>query len=81
MSKTTKTKRATKLQLDGGLPKCQCGCGEMVGSPKSRFRMGHDARFHGRVTKLADGRLKMADLKSQIEPYALPLYRAAVKAH
>ena len=43
--------------------------------------MGHDARFHGRVKKLADGRLKMADLRKQVERYAVPLYEEAVKAH
>jgi hypothetical protein len=55
--------------------KCSCGCGEMC-KPKRTFRQGHDARFHGRVRKLTDGRLIMADLKEMVEAYALPLYKA-----
>ena len=69
--KTTKTKPAA------GQP-CKCGCGETTSGPKRLFRMGHDARFHGRVAKLKDGRLSMSDLKADLGKrgaYALPFYR------
>lgn len=57
---------------------CRCGCGEIC-KPKRTFRQGHDARFHGRIRKLRDGRLKMADVKAVIEPYAVKYYAAEVE--
>ena len=58
-----KAKAKIKLQRSGPakqrtpkapkeLHECLCGCGEMVGG---RFRMGHDARYHGWLNKLASG--------------------------
>lgn len=40
------------------------------------FRQGHDARFHGRITKLKDGRLTWVDVVALIEEYAIPNYEA-----
>lgn len=37
-------KKAPKAKKD--LPQCLCGCGAKVGSPRSRFRPGHDAKVH-----------------------------------
>ena len=63
--------------------RCLCGCGESPKSEKGRFCMGHDARFHGRLKKLADGRLSMAALKKELGrrgTYALPNYAKAVES-
>ena len=57
---------------------CHCGCGFPT-KPKRNFLQGHDARFHGRVLKLKDGRLTMAQLKKDINSYAIPTYEAALK--
>ena len=58
---------------------CQCGCGEPVAKGRL-FRQGHDARFHGRVAKLRDGRLDTKDLPGLgVKPYAMPHYLDAVK--
>ena len=64
--------------------RCGCGCGDTPKGDKSRFCIGHDARFHGRVKKLGDGRLTMTDLKKQLGrrgTYAVPGYTKAVKSH
>jgi hypothetical protein len=55
---------------------CRCGCGETL-NPGRRFKMGHDARYHGRLKKLADGRLKPEELAALVKPYALPFYKGA----
>jgi|GEM_PF-7101827 len=54
---------------------CYCGCGKSPKRKTSRYMPGHDARFHGRIVKILDGRLTLEDLKGEIETYALPLYR------
>lgn len=61
--------------------KCGCGCGQMT-KPGSKFLQGHDARFHGRARKLADGRLSLADLTKELGKqgtYALASYKEAAK--
>jgi hypothetical protein len=81
-SKSTKKKAARKPSpkkpaAEAAL--CHCGCGEPVAKGRS-FRQGHDARFHGRVAKLADGRLSIEDLPGLgVKPYAVPFYLDAEK--
>lgn len=69
MAKTTKkTARSgsrAKLRLDGGLPKCECGCGEIA---KSRFPSG--GTTPGSTWR--SWRLKMR-AKSATTPAAVPL--------
>lgn len=42
---------------------CKCGCGELV---KNNFRQGHDGRYHGWLKKVADGKLKFAELNETV---------------
>lgn len=59
---------------------CNCGCGEKTNG--GRFLPGHDARFHGRVKRLADGRQKWADLEAELGKkgeYSHPHYKEALK--
>lgn len=51
--------RAPKVEAKPGAP-CLCGCGELAKSGRS-FLQGHDARFHGWMKRLADGRMKPSD--------------------
>jgi len=54
---------------------CRCGCGEKV-TPGRRYRPGHDARFHGRIKKIKDGRLKLSELPGLgVRKYAMAEYR------
>ena len=39
--------------------RCACGCGE---GARKHFKAGHDARYIGRLKRVADGRLKPGDL-------------------
>lgn len=57
VAKAPKGERAPKAPK--ALHPCCCGCGEMV---SGFFKMGHDARFHGWMRKLADGRLEVKDI-------------------
>jgi hypothetical protein len=72
---TQEKKVSAKAKEPKPLEKCRCGCGvEGAGT----YRMGHDARFHGRVKKLLDGRLSMAHLEKELGhagEYALAFYR------
>lgn len=62
-AKAAKPKHAARTKPGPkDLPICGCGCGDQCGSVKSRFLPGHDARFHGYVAKIKDGRLKYAEL-------------------
>lgn len=56
--KASATPRKAKVQ-EPGAP-CLCGCGELAKSGRS-FLQGHDARFHGWMKRLADGRMKPSD--------------------
>ena len=62
ISKTTETEEL-----------CHCGCGGKL-KPKRNFLQGHDARFHSRVKKLKAGIITMADLKKEVQPYAVKYY-------
>lgn len=78
MAKETaaKAEKSSKVAV-----KCGCGCGEMT-KPGSKFLQGHDARFHGRCRKLADGRLQWDDLVKELGKkgeYALPDYKEGMK--
>lgn len=57
------TTKAPKAPREPKAPKeprpCLCGCGEMTASS---FRMGHDARFHGWMKRIADGKLDASTL-------------------
>ena len=55
--------------------RCLCGCG---GATRSRFCMGHDARYHGRIKRLKDGRLTLRDLEAEIGAEAIQTYRDAL---
>ena len=46
MAKATKAAPKAKAKVAKVLPLCLCGCGDKVGSPRSRFRPGHDAKVH-----------------------------------
>lgn len=63
------------------LGKCLCGCGDATSG--SRFKPGHDARFHGRIRRITKGTLTMAELQKEIgkKNYALPAYEAALTNH
>jgi hypothetical protein len=68
-------KVSAKAKEPKPLEKCRCGCG--VEGPGT-YRMGHDAKFNGRVKRLLDGRLSMAELEKELGhagEYALPFYR------
>lgn len=43
---------------------CGCGCGTLV---KGRFAIGHDARFHGWIKRVGDGRMTIAELPEQVK--------------
>lgn len=58
-AKAAKVKKAPKVKTPVTLNMCGCGCGAAV---KSKFQMGHDARFHGWLKRLKDGRMKPTDL-------------------
>jgi hypothetical protein len=50
---------------------CLCGCGEPLLKPGRRFRQGHDARFHGWIKKVEDGRMKFEDLNSTVQEWCI----------
>lgn len=89
-TKATKTSKATEKAAPAekkpsrskkGAVKCGCGCGQMT-KPGSKFLQGHDARFHGRCRKLADGRMTMDDLIKELGKtgeYAIPAYKEGQK--
>lgn len=66
-----------KAASSGKANLCRCGCGEECAR---NFKQGHDSRFHGRVKKLQDGRLSMADIRKDkaIAPYAYKFYEEAM---
>lgn len=59
---------------------CKCGCGELA---NKSFRQGHDGRYYGWLSKVADGRLKFEELASPIRKDLKDVagVKAAVKAH
>ena len=61
--------------------KCWCGCGEDTSG--SKFKPGHDARFHGRIKRLKRGTLTMETLKTEIgqSNYAFNFYQEAIESH
>lgn len=75
LPKTVKTKAAAKADNKEKLAKlkeakkkdpinpCGCGCGTLVAG---RFSMGHDARFHGWIKRVGDGRMSIAELPEQV---------------
>ena len=74
-------KSPTEPVIANPLGKCLCGCGEKTSG--SKFKPGHDARFHGRVRRLQNGKLTLEDLKTEIGQtnYALSTYETAVTSH
>lgn len=57
-SKTAKAKKAAGPKRDKApktVRQCVCGCGEET---TGHFAPGHDARYHGWIKKLADGRIQ-----------------------
>lgn len=60
-AKPAKAAKPTKEKTPKQLSECLCGCGEMVAG---RFRMGHDARYHGWLGKLASG-MSIADVNAK----------------
>jgi hypothetical protein len=63
-NKAAKGKKAANGKVRAAKPpktvrKCACGCG---GETTSYFAPGHDARLHGWITKLADGRIEPKDI-------------------
>lgn len=73
--KKSEAKATTPTKKEGVL--CGCGCGEMT-APGRKFLQGHDARFKGRVAKVADGRLNWDDIKGDINEYAVKAYKDAI---
>lgn len=73
--KSTKSDKPARTKKEGVL--CGCGCGEMT-KPGRQFLQGHDARFKGRVQKVADGRLDWNDIKDEIGDYAVKSYKDAI---
>ena len=69
--RTAKASTATAVKNES---LCRCGCGEIIKTGRE-FLQGHDARFHGRVKRLLDGRLSMVDLQKEIQPYAVSFYK------
>lgn len=53
------TPREPRPKAAKALRPCCCGCGELVAGS---FRMGHDARFHGWMKRIADGKLDPATI-------------------
>jgi hypothetical protein len=47
----------------------------------NRHRPAADWAWSNSRLSLANGRPEMSELRGQIEPYPLPLYQVAVKAH
>lgn len=58
-----KAKANAKPKAETKMKPCGCGCGENV---KKRFAMGHDARFHGWLKRVGDGRMKLSELPKQV---------------
>lgn len=75
-SKPAREPKEPRVKKEGVL--CHCGCGEMT-KPGRLFLQGHDARFKGRAVKIADGRLEWSDVEKEIEDYAVPFYKEAIK--
>lgn len=44
--------------------RCPCGCNQPTDSPKTRFRMGHDARYRGKLIRAHRTGTKVALLES-----------------
>ena len=80
-SKSAAKKSASKVVSEPKVKKesvlCHCGCGEMA-KPGRMFIQGHDSRFKGRVTKVADGRMEWSDVEAQIEAYAVKGYKESI---
>lgn len=56
----------TKKSSDSKLTPCGCGCGETVAR---KFAVGHDARFHGQLKRVADGRMKLSELPAAVRKF------------
>lgn len=73
----TMAKKKAKSAKKIASTKCLCGCDQNA-KPGRKFLQGHDARFHGRARKLADGRLELVDLTKELGAkgkYALNSYK------
>lgn len=81
----TKSKVVAKLTktpvVANPLGKCLCGCGEQTSG--SKFKPGHDARFHGRIKRIKSGKLTLDTLKTEIGKtnYAISAYETALASH
>lgn len=74
-------KLLTKSAVVNPTGKCLCGCGEPTSG--SKFKPGHDARFHGRIRRIQNGKLTIEQLQEEIgrKNYAMPSYEAALTDH
>lgn len=58
-----KAKAAKREKVTKTVRKCACACG---GETTGHFLPGHDARLHGWIKKLADGRIEPKDIPSSV---------------
>lgn len=63
VGKIKKAKAEGKVREPKLLNLCGDGCGAKVAR---RFAMGHDARFHGWIKRLSDGRMKPNDVPASV---------------
>lgn len=56
-------------------PKCWCGCGRHVIGMKSRFKPGHDAKFHSAVRRVVLGELKLEQAIKNLPTDAVTAFR------